>query len=809
MLDVFGPVGGRTTVMAGMNWSNVKLILLREVRDQLRDRRTLFMIAVLPLLMYPLLGVIFFQIAQFMREHPARVLVLGGDELAGLSDLPRLVEGDRFAEDLFDRPGSARLLELELVGHGVAAPAGDDRAIDVAGSKARPRQQRTAGGAQTLETALQRLQSGAVDAVVVIPDGFGRRLDAFREAVVAQWQAARAAGKRPSDRRRPAPALASPRIYYNSANEMSQLAYTRVSRVLGRWREKVVESYLADIRLPLRAARPFRFEGSDVAEAGHRDAAVWSKILPFILLIWALTGAFYPAVDVCAGEKERGTLETLLSSPAQRTEIVWGKLLTVMIFSVVTAVLNLLSMAVTGTFIIRQLSHLPAMAGQLPVSAPPVGALLWLLIALLPVSALFSALCLALAAFARSTKEGQYYLMPLVLITMPLMMLPMAPGVELTLGNSLIPVTGVVLLLRTMLEGHSMQALLYTPPVVAVTLACCLLAIRWAVDQFNRESVLFRESERFDLRLWVRHLVRDRGETPSVAEAVSCFILILLIQFFMNLALPELRVDVFADLAMRIFVSLVVIIALPALLMTLLFTGNRRKTLLIDRPPSLKAVGAAVLLAIVIHPVVHSIMAVVQALYPVSDAVAAYSQFISGVMTGSPYRWLPWLLIAVLPAVCEELAFRGFILSGLRHLGHKWWAIVLSAVFFGIAHGLLQQSIMASMLGVVLAYVAVQTGSLIPCILFHLTHNTLLLFADHLQFSQDTYARYPQLLWFVQPMPSGKEGFVFQWPLVMAGSVLAALLLRWFHRLPYRKTSEEELQEALEHQTIGPLAKEA
>ncbi len=87
------------------------------------------------------------------------------------------------------------------------------------------------------------------------------------------------------------------------------------------------------------------------------------------------------------------------------------------------------------------------------------------MIAILPVSALFSALCLALAAFAKSNKEGQYYLMPLLLVTMPLMMLPLSPGVELTLGNSLIPMTGVVLLLRSAIEGHYLLALRYIVPV--------------------------------------------------------------------------------------------------------------------------------------------------------------------------------------------------------------------------------------------------------------------------------------------------------------------------------------------------------
>ena len=74
------------------------------------------------------------------------------------------------------------------------------------------------------------------------------------------------------------------------------------------------------------AAQPFEFEPRTWPSPSSAQAAVWSKILPFVLLIWALTGAFYPAIDLCAGEKERGTLETLLCSPAERSEIVTGKL---------------------------------------------------------------------------------------------------------------------------------------------------------------------------------------------------------------------------------------------------------------------------------------------------------------------------------------------------------------------------------------------------------------------------------------------------------------------------------------------------
>ena len=265
------------------------------------------------------------------------------------------------------------------------------------------------------------------------------------------------------------------------------MASARVQRVLDRWRSAIGAQNLEVSRVPAAAAMPFALAKEDVADEGHRDAALWSKILPFVLLIWALTGAFYPAIDLCAGEKERGTLETLLSSPAARGEIVWGKLLTVMAFSMATAILNLISMGVTGLIFMSQIKGLDGVGTAMNLNPPPLSAVVWLLIALVPVSALFSALCLALAAFARSTKEGQYYLMPMLLVTMPLMMMPMAPGVELNLGTSLIPVTGVMLLLRMMLEGGVMQALPYAVPVGAVTLICCLLAIRWAIDQFNTE----------------------------------------------------------------------------------------------------------------------------------------------------------------------------------------------------------------------------------------------------------------------------------------------------------------------------------
>ncbi len=156
--------------------------------------------------------------------------------------------------------------------------------------------------------------------------------------------------------------------------------------------------------------------------------------------------------------------------------------------------------------------------------------------------------------------------------------------------------------------------------------------------------------------------------------------------------------------------------------------------------------------------------------------------------------WPLVLVLAIVPAVFEELAFRGFILSGFRHLGHKWRAIVLASLLFGLTHGILQQSLIASLLGVVLGYLAVQSGSILPCMVFHAVHNTLAVANGRI-----TAAMLPDspLLRRYVALPDG-GGCEFKWPGVVIGVLLAALLLAWFGRLPSAKSQEEELEEAIE-----------
>src|SRR5689334_3363638 len=97
-----------------MSWRNIRLIYGREIRDQLRDRRTLFMIAVLPLLLYPLLGMSVFQLSQFVRKSEPRVLVVGSEQLKLADELPKLFEDGHFATKLTGDPKVADWLHVEF-----------------------------------------------------------------------------------------------------------------------------------------------------------------------------------------------------------------------------------------------------------------------------------------------------------------------------------------------------------------------------------------------------------------------------------------------------------------------------------------------------------------------------------------------------------------------------------------------------------------------------------------------------------------------------------------------------------------------
>jgi sodium transport system permease protein len=312
-------------------------------------------------------------------------------------------------------------------------------------------------------------------------------------------------------------------------------------------------------------------------------------------------------------------------------------------------------MAITGGIVMSQLQELATKAN---VGPPPFFSMIYLALILIPASALFSAVCLALAAFARSTKEGQYYLMPVILITLPLILLPMAPSAELDLGFSLIPVSGIVLLMRSVMEGTIGELWPYAFPVVLVTLFCCYLAVRWAVEQFRSEEILFREGEKWDLSAWLRHMFRDRQPLPSASLAILCGVLILVIKFFLesSIDLPATAAAIKAmslgSFAWRAILLPMLIILSIGLAMTWLLTKSPRRTLQLELPRPLSA-AAAGLLALAIYPAATIFQLLVAEIYELPPQLRVVLEAIEQKFAATGGPWLAIVLLAIVPAICE------------------------------------------------------------------------------------------------------------------------------------------------------------
>ncbi len=675
-----------------MNWSTVKLIFSRELRDQMRDRRTLFTVAILPLILYPMMGMALLQVAQFMREHPTKIWIVGSENLP---QSPEFIVDEGVSPDWCGGVAKSELMILNA-----SDPAEQiQKLIEEFKSTAEHQGQ---GGAIVDQLIQNEMQQRGVDLAVFIPKPVDKQVD-----------------KSGSPR-------APPQVYIfqNSASDKSNIAATRFAGALALWQKALVNDILLQNNLSSKMVQPFQVSRADVAQKTDKRAAAWSKILPFIIMIWSLTGAFYPAVDLCAGEKERGTFETLLSSPARRSEIAIGKLLTVMTFSIVTSLLNLLSMGFTGLFVF---SRIGAMAGggaaaALAMGPPPVSAIIWLLLALIPISALFSAMALAAAAFARSSKEGQYYLIPLMMVSMPLMMLPMLPAAKLDIGSSLIPLTGLMLVLRALIEGQYAEALRFAGPVVMVTIVCCWLSIRWVVRQFNSENVLFRASEKFGVGAWVRQMLKERNALPTLGSAILCAVMILVLKFFVSFGMQA--PGSWFQFTKQTIIVLVATVAVPAILMALVMTRSPKQSLRFSGC-RLPVACAAILAALFLHPLFMGLTTIVMHVYPPAGDLVQMEQVIGAIMADAPGLWAIILVFALAPAIMEEIAFRGFILSGCQSLRNNWAAVLLTSVAFGMAHAVIQQSIITFVVGVILGWIAIRTRSIIPCILYHLTHNAI------------------------------------------------------------------------------------
>ncbi len=445
-----------------MNLRQVKLVYCKELKDILRDRRTLRLMILVPVVLYPLMSIgissLMMSMIKKQEGKAAPILVLGAS-----SELRAALESSERKIELV--PMDVFIATVEALD-----PEEYPARIHLDAWRADP----YSGLSDSVQTRFYYacVKGRAADCILEIPPNLiGSAED---------------------------PDSLHARIFYDEQEFRSDAAESKVRAVLRDWRDTLSMTMLREAGMDDGAARrafkPFWISNRDVAPAEKKTGFMLAMMLPYMIILMVMLGAMYPAIELTAGEKERGTLETILASPAGRTEITLGKFLCVFTAAIATVILGSFSMTFTSSLGMFQFGNEgSADVGTFNLAVNP-SSLIVVVLLMLPTGALLSALLLSISVMARSFKEAQGYITPLMFLVIIPSMIAFMPGIELTAGLAWVPVANIALGVKAAMLTAKGEAFPWAVlgMVFLSTMIYASFALFLVRQMFNKESVLFR-----------------------------------------------------------------------------------------------------------------------------------------------------------------------------------------------------------------------------------------------------------------------------------------------------------------------------
>ena len=506
-------------------------------------------------------------------------------------------------------------------------------------------------------------------------------------------------------------------IIHLPGNPLSENALDDVEARLQAASESILSARLGMLNVRQRI-HPLMISRVSVREEGEAGPShSLATLVPIILILMTITGAVYPAIDLTAGERERGTMEMLMAAPVPRLGLLFAKYVAVVTVAMLTATVNLLAMTMTLTA-----SGLgKTLFGTSGISPIVVFQVFCLLILF---AGFFSAVLLTITSFARSFKEAQAYLIPLILLSLGPGLAGLMPGVKLQGITLIIPLLNIVLLSRELLLNHDVWW--SSTVVVGSTLLYASAALGIAVRTFGTQAVLSETLNTWD-ELFQRPTIPQPGPRISsvgLIMAVMFPVLFVLKNSLALLAETNVRLQmIFACLSTLIVFGLVPVWAA--------WSGKLRfAETFCWRRPRWWTWLAAMLCGVSMWPFAHELVLGLDELGLVKLNVVQLEQARELVQK---CRTAPLLLVlmafAIMPASCEEWFFRGYVFRALELKLAAWPAVLLNGLIFGLFHVVavealtLERLAPATVLGCVLAWIRWRSGSLWPGLLVHSLHN--------------------------------------------------------------------------------------
>jgi sodium transport system permease protein len=684
--------------------TRINTIWRKELMDTLRDRRTLIAMIAVPIVLYPAMLVVSllgFQLSvSHVKQEEFQIAVPSERAARWLRE--EMLDKDAARKEAARGHPAEEVLEMEERGE-----------LDP-----EEEQQEGAGEPAGMESRIDRAQADVYlhppkYRITVVPDR--ARLEHMVQT--GEMHVGVLVGPRLPGAAGTGSAVVT--IIKDQTEIRSRIAATGLEGVFDRAGVSWLRQRLEREGLSENFVRPIDVQEIEIASAEKVGGSVLGTVVPLILIIMTISGAIYPAIDLTAGERERGTLETLMVAPVPTVDLIAGKFVVVSMIAMISAVLNLVSIG--GTIFLGGLGDLLTSGGAIEI---PYAALPLVLLVLIPLAVTFSALLLAVCSFARSFKEAQNYIMPVMVAAMIPAVVGILPGTRLEGPLLVMPVTNIAILTRELFNGHfDLYAILW---VSLSTTLYAGAAVAVAAKLFGQEAVLFADSGSIKT-VFQRRFFKPRA-LPSAAQAFFLLAFVFSVNFFAQRKLIEVAPTImwywwgFAGLLLTLFALL------P--MATAMYTRVRISTAFaLSSPPPLSVLAALCFGASTWILALHweAFQSGWLPLPPETEQVLRAMESILRSMG------LPMMLffLALVPAICEELFFRGYALSGLRSGLGKAGAVLVVAAAFAFYHGMVQRLVITGALGILLGMLVIQFRAVWPAMLAHLMHNgSMVAFTD-------------------------------------------------------------------------------
>lgn len=624
-----------------MNRKQLKLLYKKEIMDVLRDKKTVFVMIVLPLILYPLLFLGIMQVMVLINSSQQEQTYHIAYENVDSADRDTLNKWIRGTDDKLD-------YSIEEVQSGNPGKDLEQEKIDAYITTSKKEGQ----------VIYEVHYLSAVTDSANVSDMLEEEIKALSE-----YQAEKAADK----------------------------AGLNVAKTL--------HPYVASLK--------------DQSSNESALGSILGGIIPFLLITSILMGCMYPAIDATAGEKERGTLETLLTLPIGNLELIMSKFLSVATIAVVSVFVNVLSIVGVAIYLYATIQSLAESTASIRLGGF-IPAILISVVCVIVFALLMSAVVMCICAFAKSFKEANNYVTPLTLIVMLTGYIGFIPNVELSYKTALIPVVNICLLMKELLVFKyewSLIALVLLSNIVYAFIAVWMLA-----KVYDSETILFGESME-GIKLFERRKNLEKGGIPSVAEAMLVWIVAMLLMVYLG-GIMSLSQPLMGVILPQLFIGV-----LP-LLACLYIKADKKRVFGWKRPGIRNLVGSVILWIGAGSLVLLLSNGLAYLLPDNSDSLnQSYAELLSGVpFVGALF------LIALLPAVCEEIMFRGYLFAACRKKMSLWKAMLVVSVLFGISHMSLIKFVPTALLGLALVYARYRADSLAASSVMHFLNNAFSVF---------------------------------------------------------------------------------